>query len=259
MSLLDVQSQHGFTRKLSLCLGLLKDYLLVNLSSYLVFFLSRETSLLDVQSQPSFTRKSFLCLGLKTVYLFIFHLILSSFSTEKHHNLTQFYKKANFMLGLKTLSSYFVFFLNRETPVLERDVNGGVSSGHDVLNLPKKLTASLLVLVFIMSWESFLIQPQQRWEAETFCILKSSFQFNFFPRTQYCRLVSAPCLVTLTMHTHKPKFLAKLWDSLDVSSEFPAPVSADSLLSGSRAMKLGSSFNQLKNLLRTHLFHLAYS
>ena len=47
------------------------------------------------------------------------------------------------------------------------------------------------------------------------------------------------CLVTWSMQVHKPKFPAKLWNTLEVSKEFPASISADSLLTVSIAVKLG--------------------
>ena len=53
-------------------------------------------------------------------------------------------------------------------------------------------------------------------------------------------LVSAECLVTWSTHAQNPKFAANLWKTLDVSTEFPASVSADSVLTVSRAMKLGT-------------------
>ncbi len=54
--------------------------------------------------------------------------------------------------------------------------------------------------------------------------------------------VSEECLVHAlwsTLAHFKQKFSANLWNRLDVSTEFPASVSADSLLTASRAMKLG--------------------
>ena len=52
-------------------------------------------------------------------------------------------------------------------------------------------------------------------------------------------LVSVECLVTWSTHAQKPKFAANPWNTLAVSTEFPASVSADSVLTVSRAMKLG--------------------
>ena len=52
-------------------------------------------------------------------------------------------------------------------------------------------------------------------------------------------LESVECLVTWSTHAQKPKFLANLLNMLAVSTEFPAAVSADSLLMVSKAMKLG--------------------
>ena len=52
-------------------------------------------------------------------------------------------------------------------------------------------------------------------------------------------LVSLECLVTWSTHAQKPKFAANPWITLAVSTEFPASVSADSVLTVSRAMKLG--------------------
>ena len=52
-------------------------------------------------------------------------------------------------------------------------------------------------------------------------------------------LVSVECLVTLSTDGQKPKFVANLWNTLAISIEFPASVSADSMLMVSRAMKLG--------------------
>ena len=49
--------------------------------------------------------------------------------------------------------------------------------------------------------------------------------------------VSVDCLVTWRTQTHKPKFPANPWNTHDVSKEFPASVSVDSLLTISRAMK----------------------
>ncbi len=47
------------------------------------------------------------------------------------------------------------------------------------------------------------------------------------------------CLVTCSTHKREQKFLANPWNMLDASADFPASVSADSLLMVSRAMKPG--------------------
>ncbi len=56
--------------------------------------------------------------------------------------------------------------------------------------------------------------------------------------------VSEECLVTWSTHAHKQKFSANSWNTFDVSKEFPASISADSLLMVSRAMKLGPGFER---------------
>ena len=57
---------------------------------------------------------------------------------------------------------------------------------------------------------------------------------NFF-----AGFVSTDRLLTWSQHRHKQKFPANLENMLDVRAEFPASISADSLLTVSRAMKLG--------------------
>ena len=52
--------------------------------------------------------------------------------------------------------------------------------------------------------------------------------------------VSLECLDTWSSHAHKPKFPVNLWNTLDISAEFPASTSADSLLTARRAMNLGT-------------------
>ena len=51
-------------------------------------------------------------------------------------------------------------------------------------------------------------------------------------------LVSVECLVTRNTHAQKPKFAASPWNTLTVSTKFPASI-ADSVLTVSRTMKLG--------------------
>ena len=58
----------------------------------------------------------------------------------------------------------------------------------------------------------------------------------------FASLVSVECLVTWRTHAQKPKFAANPWNTLAVSTEFSASVSADSVLTISRAMKLGPGF-----------------
>ena len=52
-------------------------------------------------------------------------------------------------------------------------------------------------------------------------------------------VVSVESIVTRSPHAQKPKFPANPLNTLAVSTEFPASVSADSVLTVSRAMKLG--------------------
>ena len=52
-------------------------------------------------------------------------------------------------------------------------------------------------------------------------------------------LVSVECLITWSTQAQKSKFAANPWNTLAVSTEFPAYVSADSVLTVSRAMNLG--------------------
>ena len=54
-----------------------------------------------------------------------------------------------------------------------------------------------------------------------------------------CSCVSVECLVTWSTHVHKLKFRAIPWNTLGVSTEFIASVRPDSVLTVSRAMKLG--------------------
>ncbi len=56
--------------------------------------------------------------------------------------------------------------------------------------------------------------------------------------TNFCAIrVSEECLVTWSTHAHKQTFPAFPWNMFDVlSTEFPASVSADSLLTVGRAM-----------------------
>ncbi len=63
---------------------------------------------------------------------------------------------------------------------------------------------------------------------------------NTVQAPNYCTSrASEECLVTWSTHAHKQTFPAKQWNTLDVSKEFTASVSADSLLIVSRAMKFG--------------------
>ena len=66
-------------------------------------------------------------------------------------------------------------------------------------------------------------------------------------------LVSVECLVTWSTHAQKPKFAANPWNTLAVSTKFPASVSADSVLTVSRAMKLGPGLWQLPNFSASKL------
>ena len=52
-------------------------------------------------------------------------------------------------------------------------------------------------------------------------------------------LVSVECLVMWSTHAQKLKFAANPWNTLAISTEFPASVCAVSVLMVSRAMKLG--------------------
>ena len=65
-------------------------------------------------------------------------------------------------------------------------------------------------------------------------ILRLRSQFPTYVQAQnFCTsLVS----VTGNTHAQKPKFTANLWNTLATSTEFPASVSADSVLTVSRAM-----------------------
>ena len=55
-------------------------------------------------------------------------------------------------------------------------------------------------------------------------------------------LINVECLVMWSTHRQKPTFAANLWNTLAMSTEFPTCVTADSVLTVSRAMKLGFYF-----------------
>ncbi len=61
----------------------------------------------------------------------------------------------------------------------------------------------------------------------------------YLPPNSCASCVSEECLVAWSKHVHKQKCPANLWNMLVVSAEFPAFVSVDSLLTVSRAIKLG--------------------
>ena len=75
--------------------------------------------------------------------------------------------------------------------------------------------------------------------------------------------LSVECLVTCSMHAHKPKFPAYPLNTLDVSTEFPTSVSGNSLHIVSRAMKLGPDtsdtykYSLLSVLLKCYVFSLS--
>ena len=90
--------------------------------------------------------------------------------------------------------------------------------------------------------------------------LRSRFPANVQVPNFCAGLVSLECLVTGSTHAQKPKFAANPWNRLAVT-EFPASVSADSVLKVSRTMKLGpdliicvSHFTKLKILLKWMIF-----
>ena len=56
-------------------------------------------------------------------------------------------------------------------------------------------------------------------------------------------LVKVECLVTWSRHGQKPKMVTNPWNMLAMSTEFPASASTDSVLTVSRAMKLGPAQN----------------
>ena len=55
----------------------------------------------------------------------------------------------------------------------------------------------------------------------------------------YTSLLTVAYLVTWSKPAHEPKFPAYPWNTLDVTAEFPAFVSVDSLLTVNRAMTVG--------------------
>ena len=69
-------------------------------------------------------------------------------------------------------------------------------------------------------------------------------------------LVRVEYLVKWSTHAQKPKFTANPWNTLAVSTEFPASVSADSVLTVSRAMKLGPGWTRLSVAAWTDLITL---
>ena len=72
----------------------------------------------------------------------------------------------------------------------------------------------------------------------------------------HATLVSVVCLVPWSTHAQKPKFVADPWNTLVVIKEFPATVSADSLLTVSRAMKLSSGVWSAECGFETRSWHL---
>ena len=71
-------------------------------------------------------------------------------------------------------------------------------------------------------------------------ILRLRSRFSaFIQALNFCAiLVSVECLVTRSTHGQKPKFSTNPWNTLAVSTKFPASISADAVLTVSRAMKL---------------------
>ena len=59
------------------------------------------------------------------------------------------------------------------------------------------------------------------------------------PRILAAATFCVECLVTWSTLAQKPKLAANPWNTLAVSTELPASISADSVLTVSRAMKLG--------------------
>ena len=70
--------------------------------------------------------------------------------------------------------------------------------------------------------------------------LRSRFHL-YVQAPNFCAsLLSVDCLLMLSTHVQKPKLANNPWNTLAVSTEFPPLVSADSMLTVSRAMKLGT-------------------
>ena len=63
---------------------------------------------------------------------------------------------------------------------------------------------------------------------------------GYLQASNFCAsLVSVDCLVMWSTHEQKPRFVANPWNTLVWSTEFAASVNADSVVTVSRAMKMG--------------------
>ena len=80
------------------------------------------------------------------------------------------------------------------------------------------------------------------------CVLWSPFS-AYVQRLNFCAYICKrrmPGINQVCTHDpQKPKFAGNLWNTLDVSTEFPASASVDSLFTVSRSMKLGPSLYTL--------------